>query len=101
MIFTSTDELKRRAERVCGALGSNATVRASESPIGEGHPTPDQVLASTWVVELDVPNPNAFEQRLRCADTPVVARIERDKIVVDMRTIADQEIEALIAALKT
>jgi L-seryl-tRNA(Ser) seleniumtransferase len=99
MIFARADELKQRAERVCGALGSNATVRASESPIGGGS-TPDQVLP-TWVVELNEPNPNAFEQRLRCADPPVVARIERDKIVLDMRTIADQEIEELIAALKT
>ena len=97
MIFTKPAELKRRAERVSAAVGG--TIRESESPIGGGS-TPDQVLP-TWVVELAAANPNAFEQRLRCADPPLVARIERDKIVLDMRTIADGEEDALIAAVKS
>jgi len=98
MIFTKPDELKRRAERVCAELGANAVVRESESPIGGGS-TPDQTLP-TWVVELAVPSPNAFEKRLRHADPPVVARIERDKIILDMRTIADDEIAALVSAVR-
>ncbi len=95
MIFTKPDELKRRAERVSAAIGG--LVRESESPIGGGS-TPDQVLP-TWVVELDVPNANAFEKRLRATEPPVVARIEREKIVLDMRTVADTEIDALIKAI--
>ena len=98
MIFTSPDELKQRAERVCAALGSNAVVRQSESPIGGGS-TPDQLLP-TWVVELTVPSPNAFEKRLRGAEPPVIARIEKDKIVLDMRTVADEEIAALVSSAK-
>jgi L-seryl-tRNA(Ser) seleniumtransferase len=98
MIFTKPDELKERAERVCAELGANAAVRESESPIGGGS-TPDQTLP-TWVVELTVPSPNVFEKRLRHAEPPVVARIERDKIVLDMRTVADNEIAALVSAVK-
>ena len=45
-----------------------------------------------------MPNPNAFEKRLRSADPPVVARIEKDKIILDMRTIADDEIALVRAA---
>jgi L-seryl-tRNA(Ser) seleniumtransferase len=89
------DELKRRAERVSAAIGG--VVREGESPIGGGS-TPDQVLP-TWVVELDVPNANAFEKRLRATEPPVVARIEREKIVLDMRTVADTEIDALVKAI--
>jgi seryl-tRNA(Sec) selenium transferase len=48
-----------------------------------------------------VPDPNAFESRLRVATQPVVARIERDKIVLDMRTVAEYEIDALVAAVKS
>jgi L-seryl-tRNA(Ser) seleniumtransferase len=99
MIFTSADDLRERAERVCAALNLNATVLKSESPIGGGS-TPDQVLP-TWVVAIDVPNPNAFEKRLRLGEPPLVARIEQDKIVLDMRTIAPSEIDALIAAVKS
>ena len=97
MILTGVDELKLRAERICATLGPHATVRECASPIGGGS-TPDQLLA-TWVVELAVPNPNAFERNLRRAETPVIARIEKDKIVLDMRTIADGEIEGLVTAI--
>jgi len=99
MIFTSADELRGRAERFCAALNLNATVFKSESPIGGGS-TPDQALP-TWVVAIDVPNPNAFEKRLRLGEPPVIARIEQNKVVLDMRTIAPSEIDALIKALKS
>lgn len=95
MIFTKPEELKLRAERVCAAVGG--TVRESESPIGGGS-TPDQVLP-TWVVELEVPNANAFEKRLRAANPPVIARIEHGKIILDMRTVADNEIDNLISSI--
>ena len=98
MIFASADELRERAERVCAALELSAKVMAGESPIGGGS-TPDQVLP-TWVVAIEVPNPNAFEKRLRLAEPPVIARIEQDRIVLDMRTVAEFEIDALIAAVR-
>jgi L-seryl-tRNA(Ser) seleniumtransferase len=99
MIFTSADELRSRAERVCAAINLNATVLKSESPIGGGS-TPDQVLP-TWVVAIDVPNPNAFEKRLRLGEPPVVARIEQNRVVLDMRTVAESETDALIATVKS
>jgi L-seryl-tRNA(Ser) seleniumtransferase len=95
MIFTKTDELKSRAERLSAAIGG--TVRESESPIGGGS-TPDQVLP-TWVVELDVPSAHAFEKRLRSGEPPVIARIECDKIVFDMRTVSDKEVDVLVKAV--
>jgi L-seryl-tRNA(Ser) seleniumtransferase len=99
MIFAGADELRSRAERVCAALALKAEVLASESPIGGGS-TPDQTLP-TWVVAIDVSNPNAFEKRLRTGEQPVVARIEKDRIVLDMRTVAEYEAAALIAAVRS
>jgi len=99
MIFANTDALQKRAQTVHAQLDIKSEVIKSESPIGGGS-TPDQVLP-TWVVALEVPNPNAFEKRLRVAERPVVARIERDRIILDMRTIAESEIPALVAAIKS
>ena len=96
MIFTDTSQLQSRARQVSEALGGR--VRAGESPIGGGS-TPDQLLP-TWVVELTVSSASAFEERLRQCDPPVVARIEKDKIILDMRAVSDDEIEPLIAAAK-
>jgi L-seryl-tRNA(Ser) seleniumtransferase len=98
MIFTGIDEIRARAERVAARLGAlNASTVDSESPIGGGS-TPDQTLP-TYLVRLTVPNALAFERALRSASIPVIARIERDHIVLDMRTVADEEEQALVAAI--
>ena len=97
MIFTHQNELRARAQSVADQLSElNPTVRESESLIGGGS-TPDQMLP-TWVVELPVPKPNEFEAKLRQAAVPILARIERDKIILDMRTVAEAEVKELIAA---
>jgi L-seryl-tRNA(Ser) seleniumtransferase len=98
MIFEDAAETRARAERVAVALSAmTVNVRESESAIGGGS-TPDQTLP-TWVVELDVPNPVQFERRLRAARFPVIARIEHDRIILDMRTVAEEEERALITAV--
>jgi L-seryl-tRNA(Ser) seleniumtransferase len=100
MIFADPQEMRERADRVLRKLQDvDASVRESQSAIGGGS-TPDQTLP-TWVIELTVPNPAAFERRLRLAQVPVIARIERDKIILDMRTIANEEEELLAAAVQT
>lgn len=99
MIFATSDEIRARAERVAMKLkGLPAGIEQSESPIGGGS-TPDRTLP-TWIVELMVEKPNAFEARLRHAAMPVIARIERDRVILDMRTVADEEEESLISAVR-
>lgn len=99
MIFASLDSIRDRAQRVAPQLGPLPfTTRESESPVGGGS-TPDQVLP-TWLIELETPNPTAFEQRLRGAPIPVIARIEHDRIILDMRTVDDSEEAALIDAVR-
>jgi L-seryl-tRNA(Ser) seleniumtransferase len=99
MILAPLDELRRRAERIAPQFGEIPfEIRQSESPIGGGS-TPDQHLA-TWVIELSVSDPVGFERRLRNASVPVIARIERDKILLDLRTVRDEEEEYLIAAVR-
>ena len=99
MILAEEGELRQRAERVAAKLnGIPASVRQSASPIGGGS-TPDQNLP-TWIVELTVKNPNAFETQLRGAAMPVIARIERGKVILDMRTVADPEEGLLVTSVK-
>ena len=100
MIFAKEDEIRERAERIAAKLNSIAvSVQRSASPIGGGS-TPDQML-STWTVELTTDNPNAFETRLRSAPIPVIARIERGMVVLDMRTVADSEEDLLVDSVKS
>lgn len=99
MIFAEEGELRGRAERIAAKLRPlPVEVRRSASPIGGGS-TPDQALP-TWIVELAVENVSQVESRLRSAEIPVIARIERGRIVLDVRTIADDEEELLVATVK-
>jgi L-seryl-tRNA(Ser) seleniumtransferase len=99
MVLAGLEEIRERADRLVQKLSvGDAQVRPSESAIGGGS-TPDQTLP-TWVIQLSVPNAAQFERALRKQSTPVIARIERDKILLDMRTVADEEEELLVSAVR-
>lgn len=68
----------------------NARVRKGNSTVGGGS-VPGSTLPTTHLV-LDVPRPTDFLRRLREAPTPVIARIENDRVLIDPRTVfPDQE----------
>lgn len=98
MIFADLDQLQQRAQEVSSGIeGIAFEIRRDESKIGGGS-TPDQTLP-TWVIELNAPNATAFEKRLRAGQPPVITRIERGKIILDMRTIGEEEAAALVSAV--
>jgi L-seryl-tRNA(Ser) seleniumtransferase len=100
MIFAGNEELRERAGRIAAQLnGIPVTVQPSASPIGGGS-TPDQTLP-TWIIELTIEDPNTFETRLRSAPIPVIARIERNKIVLDVRTVSCNEEDILVNSVKS
>ena len=93
MISQSSEELRGRAERLCGSLdGLRATVIEGSSVIGGGS-TPGQPLQS-WLSAIDCADVVEAERRCRLSDPPVVARIEDGRLLFDLRTVfADEEDE--------
>ena len=71
--------------RLCRRCGVAAEVIAGESVIGGGS-TPAQSLP-TWLIALRPSDPVACEKRLRRCDPPVIARIEKDRVLLDLRTV--------------
>ena len=99
MVFQTADEIRIRAQRVVAGLAPIACrIRESQSAIGGGS-TPDQPLP-TWVIALSIADPVSFEQKLREAPIPVIARIEHDQILIDLRTVSEAEEPQLIAAVR-
>ena len=43
--------------------------------------------------------PEVIELKLRMAETPVVARIENDRVVIDLRTVGESEDELLMKTI--
>jgi L-seryl-tRNA(Ser) seleniumtransferase len=100
-------EIDRRTAHFAGhlrsALPSDSTIEVLPgfSVIGGGS-TPDQQLP-THLIAITSPrhSPAQFEERLRKPDrgTPVIARIEDDRLLLDLRTVSADEEPALAAAL--
>jgi L-seryl-tRNA(Ser) seleniumtransferase len=98
MIRQTADEVRARAAKlVARTVGLQAEVVPGSSLIGGGA-TPEQAIP-TWLIAIECPDLVAVECRLRAGDPPVVARIENDRLVLDLRTVLPGEEEELIAAL--
>jgi L-seryl-tRNA(Ser) seleniumtransferase len=104
-LLLTAAELEPRAAAVAAAVGPAASLRAGTSVAGGGS-LPGEGLQSV-LVEVDPAPAGATEvlARLRAGDPPVVARVERDRVVVDLRTVPPEQdalvARALAAALAT
>ena len=106
MLTMTADEIRVRAEALATAIGRTrgwrATLVEGTSAIGGG--SAPGVQLPTWLVAIvkDGTSANALEERLRRLTPPVVARIERDMVVLDLRTVMppqDRLVAAIIQAL--
>lgn len=95
MIRTSAQDLKQRAEHLASQVPS-ARVISGESVAGGGS-TPDQTLPA-WLIELPG-SAMSLERKLRSNNPPIIARIENDRVVIDLRTVFTSELPVLLAAL--
>jgi L-seryl-tRNA(Ser) seleniumtransferase len=97
MIATPAEDLRRRSERWAQALGRGQVV-AGQSTVGGGS-LPDEVLP-TWLLALEVSQPNRFLDRLRRCQPPIIARTQDDQVVLDPRTVLDEQDTALLKGLR-
>jgi L-seryl-tRNA(Ser) seleniumtransferase len=90
MISMPLNEIEQQAQAFAQQLqaaGFTAEVIAGQSTVGGGS-LPGETL-STRLAALTMNNPDEFLARLRRGDPPVVARIENDRVVFDLRTVMD------------
>ena len=101
MISMTSDEIRARADLFRHRLMEEdiaAEVIPGTSVIGGGS-TPDQTLP-TFLVSIETADLNGWERKLREGDPAVVARIENDRLVLDLRTVFEQEEANLAAAIR-
>ncbi len=98
MIRQSADEIRARAEAVLRAVpGLRAEIIAGQSVIGGGA-TPEQSIPTCLIaIAADV---NRMERTLRANDPPVIARIQDERVVLDLRTVFTDEEAEVAAALR-
>ena len=101
MISASEADLKKRAKLWQSVLGCSSSIEKSRSAVGGGS-LPGETLP-TWVLSLDCRNVGAegVMRRLRESDTPVVARIDENRVLLDPRTVLPEEDGPLLDALRS
>ena len=97
MIRMTAREIRERAEGLVGRIGRKVRIGDGDSVIGGGA-TPERTLPTCLIV-IETEDAVAEERRLRFSDPPIIARIERDRVVLDLRTVLPEDEEALVRAL--
>ena len=95
MMSLTAEQVRVRAEAWRNVVGQGEVVK-SESTVGGGSLPEESML--TFVLSLQVKSPDKFLAKLREANPPVIARTENDKVLLDPRTVLDDE--SLLRVLK-
>jgi L-seryl-tRNA(Ser) seleniumtransferase len=103
MMRLTRDEIARRAGAMVGELknsGRDVEVRDGESVIGGGA-APGSVLSTVLITMApSATSADEMANELRHHDPPVVARVEEDRVVIDLRTVMPEQDSDLLDALK-
>jgi L-seryl-tRNA(Ser) seleniumtransferase len=105
MLSMTADEVRARAATVAAAIGAidgwRAELLAGASAIGGG--SAPGVDLPTWLVAIERSGatPRALEADLRRLLPPVIARIENDRVLLDLRTIAPDQDALLVTLIRS
>ncbi len=102
MITTSRRKLIPKARRLLRQIRSQAgesleaVIREDRSQVGGGAYPLQELPTEVISIRAKTLSPNQLEERLRRHRPPVIARIHRDELLLDLRTIQDRD-HSLIA----
>ncbi len=104
MVAEAESDVLARATRLADALsqlgGGTFEIVRTAAYVGGGT-LPQQDLPSFAVaVQLPDHSAEALTTALRQGERPVIGRIERDRVMLDMRSVQDDEVPVLIRVLK-
>jgi L-seryl-tRNA(Ser) seleniumtransferase len=101
MLHESAETVARRAHAISEAIGGDlegAHVVKTSASVGGGS-MPGVSLPSS-AVRMTVPDGPAFAARLRTGTPSVFCRIDGDRVLIDCRTVDDDEIHDLVRAVQ-
>ena len=105
MLTATAEEIDLRAttlaDRVAGHPIFEATVVHGVSTVGGGGAPGSALPTSLVQLTPRVGSAATLEVRLRCLRPPIVARIEHDRVVLDLRTVLPDQDDQLTGALNT
>jgi L-seryl-tRNA(Ser) seleniumtransferase len=103
MLTLTVDDIGRRATALARALagsGIEARILDGFSTPGGGSAPESRLPTSLIALRVEGQSAADVERRLRLGDPPVVARIEQDEVVLDLRTVSEADDSRLAEAIK-
>jgi L-seryl-tRNA(Ser) seleniumtransferase len=101
MLQLSPDEIEARAQALATTLaggGWRVAMLSGSSAAGGGSAPGLELPTVLLSIARDGESPDRTEAWLRSLDPPVVARIEHDRVVIDLRTVLPEQ-DHLLATL--
>jgi L-seryl-tRNA(Ser) seleniumtransferase len=100
MLTADEPALRERAKRLAAGIGVPASVVAATARVGGGALPLLELPGPAVAVELPGVGPDELAARLRAADPAVIGRIENGRLLLDPRTLADDEISLVARAFR-
>jgi L-seryl-tRNA(Ser) seleniumtransferase len=99
MLMMTADEIRIRADALVTEIGHlpgwRAALVTGQSAIGGGSAPGVELPTSLVAIAKEGVTPDALEERLRRLTPPVIARIEHDRLLLDLRTVLPEQDAAL------
>jgi L-seryl-tRNA(Ser) seleniumtransferase len=100
MIEAPEEELRARAERMVAAIGAAAALDRESGAPGGGSLADVALEGPVCAVDPGSIGADALLARLREPDPPVIARIVKGRVVLDPRTMSDEDADLAAAAVR-
>ncbi len=106
MMRLSENVLERRAKQIADRLRANCPslrieVVESRSVLGGGAAPGSTLPTRVLAVKSASHNADELCARLRQWETPIIARVEEGRVLLDLRTVEPQQEEAIVVALES
>jgi L-seryl-tRNA(Ser) seleniumtransferase len=102
MLTMSLDDIEQRARRLAERMrlpGWRVTLASGASAIGGGSAPGVDLPTVLIALTHDSLGLERIVERLRAGEPPVIARIEDDRVVLDLRTVLEEQDDVLATRL--
>ncbi|TJX14758.1 L-seryl-tRNA(Sec) selenium transferase [Tissierella creatinini] len=93
-------KLKELIENNIDSAYIEIEIEDSYSEVGGGSLPTERIPTKCVVLDIKKISINSFEENLRHYDIPLIARLNKDRVYLDVRTIEDEEIELVVKGIK-
>ncbi|RKD32478.1 L-seryl-tRNA(Sec) selenium transferase [Thermohalobacter berrensis] len=106
MLTTSLNELEKKAQilyrKIDEKVEDNISIKITDqfSQVGGGSMPLEEIPTKAIMISSNNHSVSNIERKLRKFHTPIVARIYKDNLFIDLRTVKDEELDIIAEGLK-